>query len=208
MNLDTSIKIVVLGQSCVGKSSIVSQFALNTYPTTYRATIGLDYFIRNIDMDDTSYKVQLWDTSGQERFKSLVKSYYLGTQGILFVYDASNPQSFVELKEWMDEVDRHFDHRMPPVKVIANKTDLCGPFHCVSKHEVEELLNGYQLNLKDHWVSLSAKDVYAVKQVMMDLTRMIVNHPHTLHMSHLSNLVNLKKSPKKHREFLFCCFYD
>eukprot|EP00455_Lapot_gusevi_P022217 TRINITY_DN2313_c0_g1_i1.p1 TRINITY_DN2313_c0_g1~~TRINITY_DN2313_c0_g1_i1.p1 ORF type:complete len:203 (+),score=69.88 TRINITY_DN2313_c0_g1_i1:58-666(+) len=118
------IKLVVVGDSGVGKSCLLWRFADNSYSPEHIATIGVDFRVRQVDIDGKRVKLQVWDTAGQERFRSISSAYYRGAHGFVFVYDKGDPESFQNIHHWVEEVSRQ---RGPgdtyPRILIANKAD-------------------------------------------------------------------------------------
>lgn len=115
---DHLIKLLVIGDSGVGKSSMMMRFADDQYTDTYISTIGVDFKVRTIEIDGKIVKLQIWDTAGQERFRSIVASYYRGTYGILLCYSITDRQSFENLEKWLKDCHQY---ALPNVKII-----LCG----------------------------------------------------------------------------------
>ncbi|ODQ68653.1 hypothetical protein NADFUDRAFT_45145 [Nadsonia fulvescens var. elongata DSM 6958] len=121
------LKIVILGDSGVGKTSLIRQYVDNKFSTQYKATIGADFFNRELQVDDHTVKMQLWDTAGQERFQSLGVAFYRGADCCVLVYDVNNPKSFEALKAWRDEFLVQANPRDPetfPFVVVGNKVDI------------------------------------------------------------------------------------
>lgn len=128
-SVDYLFKVLLVGNSGVGKSALLQRYADGTFNEHYLATIGVDFKIKTINVDDKKVKFQIWDTAGQERFRSITTSYYRGAHGIFIVYDVTNRKSFNEVKNWVREA--HLFH-IPSsnILLIGNKIDL------VSKREV------------------------------------------------------------------------
>ena len=101
---DYIFKILLIGNSAVGKSSLLMRFAEDIFTDSFLPTIGVDFKIRTLQAAGSKIKLQMWDTAGQEKFKSILTSYYKGTHGVLLVYDITNKQSFVDLQLWVSEV--------------------------------------------------------------------------------------------------------
>eukprot|EP00002_Diphylleia_rotans_P027354 TRINITY_DN5481_c0_g1_i2.p1 TRINITY_DN5481_c0_g1~~TRINITY_DN5481_c0_g1_i2.p1 ORF type:complete len:111 (+),score=18.16 TRINITY_DN5481_c0_g1_i2:82-414(+) len=91
---DHLIKLLLIGDSGVGKSSLLMRFCEDTFSPNFITTIGIDFKIRNVDMDGKRIKLQIWDTAGQERFRTITTAYYRGAMGIMLVYDVSEEKSF------------------------------------------------------------------------------------------------------------------
>lgn len=120
---DYIFKILLIGNSAVGKSSLLMRFAQDIFTDSFLPTIGVDFKIRTIEASGSKVKLQMWDTAGQERFKSILTSYYKGTHGVLLVFDITDKQSFKDLQIWLSEVEKY--GRQDVVKVlIGNKKDL------------------------------------------------------------------------------------
>ncbi|KAK2961224.1 putative GTP-binding protein YPTC1 [Blattamonas nauphoetae] len=120
---DYLFKLLLIGDSGVGKSCILLRFADDTYTGTYIATIGVDFKIRTIQLNGKVIKLQIWDTAGQDRFKTITSSYYRGANGILVVYDVTNRDSFQNINMWMKEIDNYGSEGTVRV-LIGNKSDL------------------------------------------------------------------------------------
>uniref|UniRef100_A0A1I7XAR8 Ras-related protein Rab-35 n=1 Tax=Heterorhabditis bacteriophora TaxID=37862 RepID=A0A1I7XAR8_HETBA len=106
---DHLFKLLIIGDSGVGKSSLLLRFADNVFSENYITTIGVDFKIRTVDVDGQRVKLQIWDTAGQERFRTITSTYYRGTHGVVVVYDATNGESFGNVKRWLHEIDTNCD---------------------------------------------------------------------------------------------------
>ncbi|CAF1521312.1 unnamed protein product [Didymodactylos carnosus] len=106
-----------------GKTSIFQRFANNSFSTDYASTIGVDFQIRTIDIDSKHVKLQIWDTAGQDRFKCVVRNFYRGAHGVLLCFDITDSDSFRNIAEWTDEIQRYCPQNIP-VCLIGTKSDL------------------------------------------------------------------------------------
>nr|XP_015806280.2 ras-related protein ORAB-1 [Nothobranchius furzeri] len=120
---DYLFKLLLIGDSGVGKSCLLLRFADDTYTESYISTIGVDFKIRTVDMDGKTVKLQIWDTAGQERFRTITSSYYRGAHGIIIVYDVTEQESFNNVKQWLDEIDRYACENVSRL-LVGNKSDL------------------------------------------------------------------------------------
>ncbi|KAG7458854.1 hypothetical protein MATL_G00225020 [Megalops atlanticus] len=118
-------KIIVIGDSGVGKTCLTYRFCAGKFPDKTEATIGVDFREKVIDIDGEKIKVQLWDTAGQERFrKSMVQHYYRNVHAVVFVYDVTNGASFRSLPAWIEECRQHSLGQEVPRILVGNKCDL------------------------------------------------------------------------------------
>ncbi|KAK1175484.1 ras-related protein Rab-33B-like [Acipenser oxyrinchus oxyrinchus] len=118
-------KIIVIGDSGVGKTCLTYRFCAGRFPDKTEATIGVDFREKMIEIDGEKIKVQLWDTAGQERFrKSMVQHYYRNVHAVVFVYDVTNPASFQILPSWIEECQQHSLGSEVPRLLVGNKCDL------------------------------------------------------------------------------------
>lgn len=118
---DHLFKLLIIGDSGVGKSSLLLRFSDNTFSGTYITTIGVDFKIRTVDVNGEKVKLQIWDTAGQERFRTITSTYYRGTHGVIVVYDVTSGESFANVKRWLHEIDQNCDvvNRI----LVGNKDD-------------------------------------------------------------------------------------
>lgn len=101
-------KIVLIGDSAVGKSNLLSRFARNEFDSNSKATIGVEFQTQVVDIDGKEVKAQIWDTAGQERFRAVTSAYYRGAVGALVVYDITRRSSFNSVKRWLEELTSKF----------------------------------------------------------------------------------------------------
>jgi Ras-related protein Rab-35 len=118
---DHLFKLLIIGDSGVGKSSLLVRFADNCFSGNYITTIGVDFKIRTIEVQGERVKLQIWDTAGQERFRTITSTYYRGTHGVIIVYDVTAGESFANVKRWLHEIDQNCDvvNRI----LVGNKND-------------------------------------------------------------------------------------
>jgi len=120
---DYLFKIVIIGDSGVGKSSLLLRFAENSFTESYLTTIGVDFRFRTLNVGGKSVKLHIWDTAGQERFRTMTSAYYRGSDGIVLVYDTTDRDSFEHVDSWLQEVNR-FSADTTCKILIGNKNDL------------------------------------------------------------------------------------
>merc|ERR1719369_136578 len=102
---DYSFKILLVGDSGVGKSCLLLRYTDDTYSESYTSTIGLDFMMKTVEVDGKTCKLQIWDTAGQERFKTTTASFYRGAHGIIIVYDVTNNETFENIRQWLIEIN-------------------------------------------------------------------------------------------------------
>lgn len=120
---DYLFKLLLIGDSGVGKSCLLLRFADDSYLESYISTIGVDFKIRTVEQDGKTIKLQIWDTAGQERFRTITSSYYRGAHGIIIVYDITDQESFNNVKQWLSEINRYASENVNKL-LVGNKSDL------------------------------------------------------------------------------------
>ncbi|XP_037092374.1 ras-related protein Rab-35-like [Pollicipes pollicipes] len=118
---DHLFKLLIIGDSGVGKSSLLVRFADNTFSGNYITTIGVDFKIRTMNVNGEKIKLQIWDTAGQERFRTITSTYYRGTHGVIVVYDVTNGDSFGNVKRWLHEIQQNCE--VVDRILVGNKND-------------------------------------------------------------------------------------
>jgi len=119
----TTLKILIIGESGVGKSSLMLRFVDDRFDPETAATIGVDFRVTRMNIDGNEVKLAIWDTAGQERFRTLTPSFYRAGQGIILVYDVSNRSSFDKLEHWLVEVDTYCTKQDAKKILVGNKID-------------------------------------------------------------------------------------
>ena len=173
MDTDNSIrtaKVMILGDSGVGKSSILAKYVHNTFQESYNATLGFDFITIDKIIDGHPLRLQLWDTVGQERYRSLGALYYRGADACIFVFDLTNNDSFKNLDEWI----KFFFSQLPeqkvdnfPVLLLGNKADITP--HVISETEI---LNWSDKNKNIKYVEVSAKTGQGIEDSFSHIVNM------------------------------------
>ncbi len=130
------LKFIIIGPTGVGKSCLLLQFTDKRFLTDHELTIGVEFGTRMIEVEGKKIKLQLWDTAGQESFRSITRSYYRGAQGALLVFDITKRSSFLHLQSWLEEVRRQGTDGMS-ILLVGNKADLA-PDREVTREEAEQ----------------------------------------------------------------------
>jgi len=120
---DHIFKVLLLGNSDVGKSSLILRYVDQVWSDTFVPTIGVDFKVKTLEIDNKQIKMQIWDTAGQERFRNVISSYFRGSHGILLIYDITNRDSFKNLENWLIEIEKNASQNVLKI-LIGNKNDL------------------------------------------------------------------------------------
>lgn len=120
---DHLFKLLLIGDSGVGKTCILFRFSDDAFTTTFISTIGIDFKIKTVELKGKKIKLQIWDTAGQERFHTITTSYYRGAMGIMLVYDITNEKSFENIVKWIRNIDEHANEDVEKM-ILGNKCDM------------------------------------------------------------------------------------
>jgi small GTP-binding protein len=122
-NYDYIFKILLLGDSSVGKTCLLLRYSDDTFTENHISTIGLDYRFKLVTLEnDKKVKLQIWDTAGQDRFRAITKNYYKGAHGIILVYDVTNINSFNNIKSWVSQIKENTTDKIK-ITLVGNKID-------------------------------------------------------------------------------------
>lgn len=165
---DYLFKLLIIGDSGVGKSCILLRFADDTFSESYISTIGVDFKIRTLSINNKQIKLQIWDSAGQERFRTLTTAYYRSAHGIVLVYDVNDRETFFHIENWLQEVSRYAASDVNRV-LVGNKCDL------LNKREVEyESARVYAEKLGISFTEASAKDRTNIDKVFNIMAKELV----------------------------------
>ena len=162
---DFKLKIVVVGDSGVGKTNLIRRFIQNDFQSNSKATVGVEFFSKSFKINDNVFKIEIWDTAGQERYKSITAAYYKGAKGGLVVYDVTSKTSFDNVDNWVSEIKEKASTDMKTM-MIGNKIDLKDE-RTVSTEEALDKAKLLELPLME----ASALDSTNVKQAFYDLLK-------------------------------------
>ncbi|KAK9217327.1 hypothetical protein WN943_005954 [Citrus x changshan-huyou] len=166
---DYLFKVVLIGDSGVGKSNLLSRFTRNEFCLESKSTIGVEFAtrtlqkIRTVELDGKTIKLQIWDTAGQERFRTITSSYYRGAHGIIIVYDVTGMESFNNVKQWLNEIDRYANDSVCKL-LVGNKCDLV-----VNKVVDTRTAKAFADELGIPFLETSAKDAINVEQAFLTM---------------------------------------
>ncbi|KAE8630325.1 hypothetical protein XENTR_v10000780 [Xenopus tropicalis] len=186
-------KIIVIGDSNVGKTCLTYRFCTCCFPERTEATIGVDFRERTVDIDGERIKIQLWDTAGQERFrKSMVQHYYRNVHAVVFVYDITNMASFQSLPAWIEECKQHLISNDVPRILVGNKCDLRGSIQ-VPTDMAQKFADSHSMPMFE----TSAKNTNDhVEAIFMTLAHKLKSHKPLILSQPPDNMVELNSGPK------------
>ena len=198
---DIKLKLLIIGDSNVGKTSILLNYTDNYFPESHLATIGVEYKVKEIKTNKYNIALQIWDTAGQERFRSITKSFFRNTNGILFVYDITNRKSFQSVKDWIKDSELH-DSGFEKI-LVGNKIDL------KEKREVNtDELTEYGMKKKIDTIETSAKERINIDEAFQKIIDLILSNKDENKIFEdfgvkTNNEINLNKNDVKKEK---CCF--
>ncbi|KAF9117133.1 GTP-binding protein [Mortierella sp. AM989] len=162
---DYLIKLLLIGDSGVGKSCLLLRFSDDSFTPSFITTIGIDFKIRTIELDGKRIKLQIWDTAGQERFRTITTAYYRGAMGILLVYDVTDERSFSNIRNWFSNIEQHASEGVNKI-LIGNKCDMPDK-KVISKDQGQALADEFGIK----FLETSAKSNICVEEAFFSLAR-------------------------------------
>jgi len=164
---DYLFRLLLIGDSGVGKSCLLLRFSDQSHTDSYISTIGVDFKIRTIESEGKTIKLQIWDTAGQDRFRSITSTYYRGAHGIIIVYDVTESETFQNVKVWLAEIEKCASPGVHKL-LVGNKCDLVG------RRQVEyETAKAYAEKLSIPFLETSAKAATNVEKAFLVLAQQI-----------------------------------
>lgn len=197
---DHLFKLLIIGDSGVGKSSLLLRFADNMFSGSYITTIGVDFKIRTVNIDGQRVKLQIWDTAGQERFRTITSTYYRGTHGVIVVYDVTNGESFANVKRWLHEIEQNCDvvNRV----LVGNKND-----EPDRKVVLTEDAQRFAETMGIQLFETSAKDNVNVEDMFLNVTRLVLRNKQEMkrHTDTHNDTIHIKSNKKQKGKTSKCC---
>ena len=191
-------KILLLGDCAVGKSCLLLRYCENSFQESHLATIGLDFRLKTITLENNrKIRIQIWDTAGEDRFRSITRNYYKGAHGIVLIYDVTDQQSFQHIKDWVDKIKEESKEGVI-IYLVGNKIDL------IDKRIITNA-DGKKLSeeIKIKYYETSAKDSIGVNEVFENLVKDMDNFYSEQHQEEMETIHIDKKDKKKIK--LRCC---
>ncbi|KAG7480585.1 hypothetical protein MATL_G00057800 [Megalops atlanticus] len=193
---DYLFKLLIIGDSGVGKSSLLLRFADNTFSGSYITTIGVDFKIRTVEINGEKVKLQIWDTAGQERFRTITSTYYRGTHGVIVVYDVTSAESFVNVKRWLHEINQNCDDVCRIL--VGNKNDDPNS-KVVETNDAQKFAEQMGISLFE----TSAKENINVEEMFNCITELVLRAKKAKQPQQPQNdVVKLNKNSKRKKK---CC---
>ena len=172
MTYDEKIQLILIGESGVGKTSLIRRYTNNIFNTNHLETIGIEFFNKEERINDQIIQIKLWDTAGQEIFHSLTKNFYRKADGIIIVYDITNKESFERIQDWVKSVYDNTDtYKEIQMIIVGNKIDL-EERREVSKEEGLKIGKYFEID----FFEASAKNAEGVKNFMIKIIEDILNN--------------------------------
>ena len=173
MNYDVACQLLIIGDSCVGKTSLLTRYTTGNFKEEYIATVGIDYFTKNETINDKIISIKLWDTVGQERYKALTQNFFKNAEGVMVVYDITKVDSFDNLKFWINSIKQNMENKniIIPVIIIGNKVDM-EDMREISNENAENFAkeNNYK------YFETSAKTGEGIDNAVRELVNQVLNH--------------------------------
>ncbi|XP_055993360.1 ras-related protein Rab-23 [Sorex fumeus] len=183
-DMEVAIKMVVVGNGAVGKSSMIQRYCKGIFTKDYKKTIGVDFLERQIQVNDEDVRLMLWDTAGQEEFDAITKAYYRGAQACVLVFSTVDRDSFEAISSWREKVVAEVGEI--PTVLVQNKIDLLDD-SCIKNEEAETLakklkLRFYRTSVKE---DLNVNEVfkYLAEKYLQKLKQQIAEDPKLVHSS-------------------------
>jgi len=197
----TTLKILIIGESGVGKSSLLLRFANDTFDPEISATIGVDFKVKEMDNHGNKIKLAIWDTAGQERFRTLTPSYYRGGQGAILVYDVTCRESFQKVEDWLTELETY--STSPDIKkiLVGNKCDMEGE-RMVSRDEGKNFARRHQMM----FIEASAKTKEGVQTAFEELVEKIIQTPSLWEATSKITTTKVRDDGSEQSGGGYCCY--
>ena len=193
-----TFKILTIGESGVGKTSILRRFVENKFLKTHLATIGIDFKTKNLNINNQDIKLKIWDTAGQERFRNITTQYYKGADGIVLVYDVTDEASYEKIRDWMEQILSNTQKEEIGLVLLGNKCDM------EPRNVTEEQGNKMAGELGINYFETSALSGQGINDAFEQLTRDIMKKKGVGEGNGEGGL-DLKKVKKKNGNGKDCC---
>lgn len=191
MNYDEKCQLLIIGDSTVGKTSILSRYTEGSFSPNYLATVGIDFFTKDEVFNGKIVRIKIWDTAGQERYKALTQGFFRNAHGILIVYDVTNAETFDNLKYWVQSIHTHLGEKgNVKVIIIGNKIDLSRE---IKREDAEKFAeeNNYK------YFETSALSGEGIEESITYLVKQVLDNKTNTHTTTSSDGITIQKSDVK-----------
>ena len=169
MSEDIVYKVLLLGDSTVGKTCFLLRYCDKSFQDAHLSTIGLDYRLRTMTLkNNKTIKLQIWDTAGQDRFRAITKNYYKGANGIILIYDVTNSQTFENVKNWITQIKEEASKNVV-IYLAANKIDVADDLKVITPEEGQKMADEYQMP----FFETSAKEGININEIFEDIVEKV-----------------------------------
>ena len=177
MNYDKSCQLLIMGDSSVGKTSILNRYTTGTFKEEYLSTVGLDYFSKQEIINNKTIQIKIWDTASQERYKALTPSYFKNAEGVLVVYDITNTDSFDNVKYWISSIKYNMESKniKIPIILLGNKIDMDE-----SREITKEVAEKYAAENNYKYFETSAKTGVGIDKAIRELVDQVINQTNNI----------------------------
>ena len=183
-NFNYLFKYIIIGDSAVGKSNILLRYIHDKFNEEFQSTIGVEFGAKNLKIEDKIYRIQIWDTAGQETFRSITRAYYKNSVCACVVYDITNKNSFQNIKSWIEDCKKQSPKTVLLI-LVGNKVDLEDKRQ-VSKESAESLAEKYGVK----YMEVSAKDNINIDELFLDTVKTLLEK----HLKQKSNDIPMQTS--------------
>jgi len=199
---DYLLKVVIVGDSGVGKSSLLKQFSNREFTGEYISTIGVDFEIKTLEIDNKIVKLQIWDTAGQERFQNITTSYYRGAHCIVLVYDVTQLDTFEHVHKWYQQINEHCNPNVH-ILLVGNKSDLADNRQ-VPYEDAEKMAQNLGISVFE----TSAKDATNVDEAFSYVAKQAINKgvPPLAHQN--TKNINIDGKEITKQQTSSCCLFS
>jgi Ras-related protein Rab-8A len=187
---DLQVKLLMIGDSGVGKTCLLLRYANDAFSKTFITTIGIDFKNKLLEHRGKKVRLQIWDTAGQERFRTITTSYFRGAQGILLVYDIADQNSFKAVHTWIDQVDKHASEGVSKI-LVGNKCDVDVAERQVTAEQGQAVAEKYGMSFFETSAKENIKVIDAFEAVARETTDKVLSR----------GVSDIKSAEKKHVAF-------
>ena len=196
---DEKIKLMILGDSTVGKTALLRKYCKNEFLGKYITTIGIDFQIKYINLNNKKIRLQIWDTAGQERYRIITKNYFKASDGFIIVYDITNRETFNNINNWIEQITTIVGENVKCI-LFGNKNDLINQRQ-IQKEEGKELSQKYKWN----FFETSAKSGDNVEEGFKSIIIDVMSDIKTVQLKRRNSSVLKKPKNKKPIKKESCC---